>query len=107
MIASTSRRVFAAALLLSVPTGPAVAQGLDLTVNHVGVAIGDVPRVTGLRINYRDRNLEWVNGVNVTIWQPYEPASGTVRGLALGLPVTGARRIDGVATGLFGVGADD
>jgi hypothetical protein len=99
-------RALVAALLLAIPF-PAFAQGLDLTVNHVGVAIGDVPRVTGLRINYRDRNLEWVNGVNVTIWSPYGEGSGTVRGLALGLPVTGAGRIDGVATGIFGVGAGD
>jgi hypothetical protein len=107
MIASPARRALASALLLSLPVVSAFAQGLDLTVNHIGIAIGDVPRVTGLRINYRDRNLEWVNGVNATVWSPYGNGSGTVRGLALGLPVTGAWRIDGIATRIFGVGAGE
>ena len=97
-----------AALLLVLPLASGAAQGLDLTVNHVGVAIGDIPRVTGLRLNFRDRNLERVDGVNVTIWSPYPNARySVVRGLALGLPATGAGEIDGVAAGLFGVGAED
>jgi hypothetical protein len=67
-----------------------------------------VPRVTGLRLNYRDRRLERVDGVNATIWSPYKDARrGLVRGLALGLPVTGADRIDGVGIGILGVGAED
>ena len=106
-----SRRALLLALLLSLPVERVIAQGLDLTVNHVGIAFGDVPRVTGLRLNYRDRNLDWVNGVNVTIWSPYGEGTGTVpgivRGLALGLPLTGAARIDGIATGLFGASASD
>src|SRR5678815_5760442 len=84
------------ALPLSLP-----AQVIDLTVNNTGVALGDKPRMNGLRINYRDRRLEEVNGVNLTIWSPYEPATGTVNGLALGLPATGARRINGVGIGIL------
>jgi hypothetical protein len=98
------RLALTSALPITLPLASVLGQGLDLTVNHVGLAIGDVPRVTGLRLNYRDRNLERVNGVNVTIWSPYGGGSGTVRGLALGLPLTGAERIDGIATGIFGVG---
>ena len=97
------------AVTLSLLTAfPAFAQGLDLTVNHVGIAIGDVPRVTGLRLNFRDRSLERVNGMNVTIWSPYgEGGTGVVRGVALGVPVTGAADIDGVGVGILGVGARD
>jgi hypothetical protein len=79
---------------------------LDLTIDDVGIAIGDAPRVTGLRINFRDRDLERVNGVNLTVWTPYE-ATGDVRGIAIGVPVTGARRIDGLAIAIAGVGAED
>ena len=89
---------------------PALAQdshSLDLTVNHVGVSIGDSRRVTGLRINFRDRYLDEMNGVNITMWQPYRDARGEVHGIAVGLPLTGARRIDGLAVGIFGVSADD
>lgn len=84
----------------------ASAQVIDLTINNTGLAIGDKPRVNGVRINFRDRRLERVNGVNITIWNPYSPATGVVNGLALGLPVTGAKDINGIATGLFGAGAD-
>src|SRR5438105_3916586 len=81
-------------------------QVLDLTVRDVGIAIGDKPTMTGLRINYRDRDLRQVNGVNLTLWSPYEPATGTVNGFALGLPATGARIVNGVAAGVVGVGAE-
>ena len=37
------------------------------------ICVGDCPRVVGLRLNFRDRNLERVDGVNVTVWSPYEP----------------------------------
>lgn len=84
----------------------ASAQVLDLTIHNTGLAIGDKPRVNGVRINFRDRRLEQVNGSNITIWGPYSPATGVVNGLALGLPATGAREINGIATGLLGVGAD-
>jgi hypothetical protein len=69
---------------------PAQPSYLGLTVDDVGIAIGDAPRVTGLRINFRDRYLERANGVNITVWTPYE-ATGTVKGVAIGVPATGAR----------------
>jgi hypothetical protein len=96
--------VLAAPVMLAAPTSLA-AQALDLTVNDVGLAIGSVRRVKGLRLNFRDRDLDYVIGANVTIWTPYEPASGRVVGLALGLPMTGAARISGIAAGVFGAGA--
>ncbi|MDB4908747.1 MAG: hypothetical protein JWO05_3531 [Gemmatimonadetes bacterium] len=85
----------------------ASAQGLDLTVNHVGIAIGEVPEVTGLRLNFRDRNLKKVNGINLTLWNPYQPATGVVNGLALGVPITGAREVNGIGFGVLGLGVDD
>src|SRR3954447_21571321 len=85
---------------------PLAAQGIDLTVNHVGIGIGEVPRVVGLRLNFRDRALERVDGMNVTIWNPTDNGGkGVVRGVALGLPLTGAAYVDGVGVGVFGVSA--
>jgi hypothetical protein len=82
------------------------AQGLDLTVNDIGLVIGNKPRVTGVRLNYRDRDLQAVKGVNATIWMPHEPITGTVDGVALGVPLTAASRVTGLAAGVFGVGAE-
>jgi hypothetical protein len=97
------RTILAAALLSPLALG---AQVIDLTVNNTGVAIGDKPRMTGLRFNYRDRRLEEINGVNVTLWTPYERSHGTVNGIALGLPATGARDINGIGVGIVGLGAE-
>ena len=99
----TSARVFL--LSLAVPIA-ASAQSLDLTIHHTGISFGDSRFVRGVRLNYRDDNLRLVEGINATIWTPYEPARGTVKGLALGLPVTGARTIQGAAIGIFGAGAE-
>lgn len=94
-------------LLALLPAASAMGQGLDLTVNHAGLAIGNVPRVAGLRLNFRDHDLDWVKGINATIWTSYDRPTGTVTGVALGLPLTDARRISGLAIGAAGVGASD
>jgi hypothetical protein len=104
-VATVRSRLAAFAVALLCPTLLG-AQVIDLTVHDVGLAIGDKPKMTGLRINYRDRELEEVTGVNVTIWMPYDPATGTVNGLALGLPATGARTINGVALAPIGLGTE-
>jgi hypothetical protein len=84
---------------------PLAAQGLKLAVGDVGIGVGDVPRLDGLRLNYRDYDLELVRGINATIWMPYDGADGVVQGLALGVPLTGAAEISGIALGL-GVGVE-
>ena len=71
------------------------------------ISIGNHPRVDGLRINFRDRELDLVRGANLTIWSPYNDAGGAVRGFAIGLPLTGADRITGVGVGLLGVSANE
>jgi hypothetical protein len=87
--------------------GLARAQSLDLMIDNTGLSIGDSRFVRGVRLNFRDRNLERVVGINATIWTPYSENRGVVQGLALGLPMTGARRIEGAGIGLFGVGVEE
>jgi len=80
--------------------------GLNLTVKNVGLSIGDSERTTGVRLNYRDRCLEAAHGLNLTLWRPHEAeeanegfAGGTVNGIALGLPLTGAKHLRGIGLG--------
>ncbi|HSH44796.1 MAG TPA: hypothetical protein VK966_03015, partial [Longimicrobiales bacterium] len=49
----------------------AAAQSLKIAAGDFGVGIGDVRRLDGLRINFRDRDLERVRGVNITVWRPH------------------------------------
>jgi len=92
--------------LLFIP-GALGAQSLDLTIKNTGLSIGDSRFVRGVRLNFRDSRMERVIGINATIWTPYEPMDGHVTGIALGLPATGARRIDGLGIGILGFGASD
>src|SRR5258706_5658873 len=73
---------------------------LDLPIHDVGIGIGNSRRIDGLRLNYRDSGPFLVHGINVTLWGPHEGASGTVDGLALGLPLTGADEINGIGIGV-------
>ena len=86
----TARRAAVAALFLPLSLS---AQVIDLTVTNNGIAIGDKPRVNGIRLNFRDRHLEGVNGINATIWTPYQPTSGRVTGARpVGRPIRPRRR---------------
>lgn len=72
------------------------------------ISIGNYPRVDGLRINFRDRDLELVRGINLTMWKPYDDSfEGRVEGVAIGLPMTGARNIIGLSVAAFGIGTSD
>ena len=88
------------------PTSTCEGSGLNLTVRNVGLSVGDSERTTGVRLNYRDRCLEAAHGLNLTLWRPHEAeeanegfAGGTVNGIALGLPLTGARHLRGIGLG--------
>ena len=105
---SFGHRSAAALLALAVALAAPVALAQDSgSSTRKVISIGNPPRVDGLRINFRDRDLESVRGVNLTIWNPYAGGSGTVRGFALGAPITGAGEIRGVGAGLFGVSATE
>ena len=102
-------RLRIAGVLLSCSTSAFAQDGrrsLDLTVNHVGISMGDSREVTGLRINWRDTRLERVDGVNLTVWKVAKSSHGTVRGIALGAPFTGGRQITGLAAGV-GIEAEE
>jgi hypothetical protein len=76
---------------------------VNLTVNHWGLSFGNSQRLNGLRLNWSDDDIELINGVNITLWKPGSPLTGTVNGLAIGVVGPGARDINGLAIGLGGV----
>lgn len=94
------------ALMLLLPSR-ADAQSVDLAVNGVGLSIGDSEEITGVRLNFRDRRMRRVTGINATIWTPYNNRGGDLKGIALGLPATGGDNINGIAYGILGVGANE
>ena len=90
MIGRTSIRMLLLASLLLAASARAQERGLKLAVGDVGIGIGDVRRIDGVRLNFRDRQLESVRGLHLTVWSPREYGDSQVRGFALGVPLTGA-----------------
>lgn len=94
--------------ILFLITDSSFSQGLGIPSKKWGLGFGNFPVFTGVRFNYRDKNVEKINGINVTIWQPKDEAvqTGTVNGLSIGLPLAmGTENRNGLGVGLFGVGA--
>src|SRR5947209_2525148 len=73
---------------------------LDLTIHDFGIGIGNSKHIDGIRLNFRDVAPYVVHGINATIWFPAENRGGTVDGIALGLPLTGAKIIRGLGVGV-------
>ncbi len=74
---------------------------VGLTIHEVGISFGNASRVTGIRINVQDADLERVTGVNLTFWKPREPFGGTINGLQVGV-LPGSADVNGAAVGLAG-----
>jgi hypothetical protein len=95
-------------LLLSAVSVQTFSQGVGIPSKKAGIGFGNLPAFTGVRFNFKDRDLVKVNGINVTAWMPKDEdaMSGTVSGLALGVPLAaGSGSIHGIGIGIFGVGA--
>lgn len=72
----------------------------------VGISFGGLPRWTGIRANWRDRHLERIDGVNVTLGKPGENVGGSVNGLAIGL-FNPSEELHGVPIGVLNHAANN
>jgi hypothetical protein len=78
------------------------AQARDTTHIDPVLSIGNTTGVNGLRVNFRDSRLDRVNGVNLTVWLPSGIGRGVINGVALGIPATGGRTLNGLGVGIGG-----
>ena len=58
---------------------------LHLAIRNVGISFGNAPRVHGLRLNWRDRGLERVDGLSLTVLALDESPRSVIRGVAINL----------------------
>lgn len=85
-----------------------MGQGFGIPSKRGGIGFGNLERFTGIRFNFKDRDVERLVGVNVTVWSANndENQTGTMTGLAIGLPLTmGVENQRGISVGVFGAGA--
>jgi hypothetical protein len=109
-------------LALVIGFGTAPAQSLDIPSKHGGLSFGNSRTFNGLRFNFRDSQVEVINGVNITFWKPRDkdnddavvnglslglmPGAGTYHGVQIGLlGVAAAKSLTGISLGLIGMGA--
>ena len=96
---------FAFALLFN----SAFSQGVGIPTKRVGIGFGNLPKFTGIRFNFKDKNVERITGINTTIWQPKDDGvqSGTANGISLGIPMAGGHENqNGISIGILGVAAN-
>jgi len=78
---------------------------INLGVHHTGLSLGNSSRWNGLRINFSDRAVREVNGINVTLWKPGRNRFGVYRGISVGLAPYGAS-FTGITLGIAGAVAE-
>lgn len=57
--------------MLTVAGLPLKAQSLNIPAKTWGLSFGNSRNFAGLRFNFRDRNVEKIYGINITLWKPY------------------------------------
>lgn len=77
-------------LLAALLAAPAAAGSLDIPVRGAGLSFGNSTEFSGLRFNVRDRDLERIDGLTVSLWAPQDDPGGRIRGLSIGPAGTGA-----------------
>jgi hypothetical protein len=92
-------------LLIAISAGISHAESFDLAINNHGISFGNSKNFTGLRFNFRDKNVEKVNGVNITLWNAREHKDAIINGISLGLFPRGDY-LNGIQMGLLGIVAD-
>lgn len=93
-------------LALILVISSAFSQGVGIPSKRGGLGFGNLQKFTGIRFNFKDRNVEKITGINTTIWQSKNDAdqTGVVNGVSLGLPLAmGHETQNGLSLGVFGI----
>ncbi len=64
---------------------------IDIPASTWGISFGNSRNFNGFRFNYRDCNVETVNGFNFTLWEAKYITDSEVNGISLGITPSAAR----------------
>src|SRR4051812_6818603 len=88
------RRTSALFALTLLAAAPVAAQDNPSAFGPVCIACR---HAIGIRFNIRDKDLVRVDGINITLWSPRRPTTGSINGAAIGLLATGASYLNGIS----------
>ncbi len=91
------RKAFCLFVLVTLASSQPVFASLDLAVNDVGISFGNSKRFSGLRLNFVDKNVRVVNGVNLTLWKPGDNERAVYNGLQFGLIGLSGKEMNGTS----------
>jgi len=82
-------------------------KSLNFPTKKYGISIGNSQDFTGIRINFADKNVKKINGLNLTFWFKYcKNLNAVVNGISLGvIPTAGTMQY--LNLGLLGVGTNN
>jgi len=94
-------------------------QSLDIPVKGYGISFGNSKKFAGLRFNFRDKRVNRIDGMNITLWKADENEDAIMRGISvgimpeagdmgylqLGFGVAADYQLSGITVGLLGVGS--
>ena len=81
-------------------------QSFDIPNKKWGLSFGNSTEFTGLRFDFRDRQVHYIRGMNVTLWAPRQDNKDSkIDGISFGL-MPGGGYLRGIQVGLLGVGAE-
>ena len=102
------KKRFLTFLLLVCSISMVNGQGVGLPSKRGGIGFGNLPHFAGIRFNFKDRGVDKIAGINITVWQSKheDEQTGTMTGLAIGLPMAlGVEHQRGIGLAVGGVGA--
>jgi hypothetical protein len=102
------RKLTAAFVLSMLIISSIFSQGVNIPAPNWGLSFGNSTKFNGIRFNIIDKDIEKINGINISVWgnKESERQTGTVNGISLGIPAAmGAANLHGINLGLIGVGA--
>ncbi|UCB51527.1 MAG: hypothetical protein JSV10_05870, partial [Candidatus Zixiibacteriota bacterium] len=90
-------------LFLMLGMSSSFAASLDIPTRGKGISFGNSKRFDGIRLNLVDKDVEKINGVNLTFWIPKKNPDAVMNGLAAGLVGLSAAELNGLS--FAGVGS--
>lgn len=79
---------------------------LDIPSSYWGISFGNSKSFNGLRFNYRDCDVETINGLNFTLWESKSIINSEVNGISFGV-TPHASRLHGINIGLGAIVAEE